>query len=63
MNGSVGIIGSRDKATIGDKMFIGVKSFNAVDFKIDGECRYFPDTGNAQEPLNVVVGNKCRMKR
>ena len=61
MDGSVGVIGSRHETAVGDKMFVGVEAFDAVDFKIDGKCREFADAGSRSDGIesrSFYVSNK-----
>ncbi len=55
---TVGVVGSRDETAVGDKMFVGGETFDAVDFATEGKGRELADSWDIQEELDVVIGNE-----
>ena len=60
---TVGVVGSRDETAVGDKMFVGGETFDAVDFEIECKGRELADSWDIQKVLDVVIGNEGRMER
>ena len=60
MHSAIGVISSRHETAIGDKVFIRIEAFYAVDFEVNGKCRELADTWNVQESLDVVVRDQAQ---
>ena len=59
----VGVFGTGDEATVGDKVLVGAKALDAVGLEVDGEGSDFAHAGDPHQSLNVVVRDEDRLQK